>query len=162
MRPMTHLLLVLEPSAMSKLLSARSKPPSTPLGSYPNVLKSFHRKILKNIWSSILCRENSARPSNYHELSNYRIKVSVRVGHTQFSNSLILDRYPNQQNFTYISGKDVFFAFLKKSKPLFQRSRCKDTNFIFGTVQICPFLSKFVHFCPFFLETIFGYLIKNQ
>ena len=55
-----------------------------------------------------------------------------------------------------------FFAFLKKSKPLFQRSRCKDTNFIFGTVQICPFLSKFVHFCPFFLETIFGYLIKNQ
>jgi hypothetical protein len=49
MRPMTHLLIVLEPSAMSKLLSACSKPPSTPLGSYPNVLKSFHRNILKNI-----------------------------------------------------------------------------------------------------------------
>ena len=49
MRPMTHLLLVLEPSAMSKLLSAYSKPPSTPLGSYPNALKSLHRKIYKNI-----------------------------------------------------------------------------------------------------------------
>ena len=49
MRPMTHLLYALEPAAMSKLLSACSKPPSTPLGSYPNVLKSFHRKILKNI-----------------------------------------------------------------------------------------------------------------
>ena len=44
---MTHLLLVLELSAMSKLLSARSKPPSTPLGSYPNVLKSLSQKNLK-------------------------------------------------------------------------------------------------------------------
>ena len=37
MRPMTHLLLVLELSVMSELLSARSKPSSTPSGSYPNV-----------------------------------------------------------------------------------------------------------------------------
>ena len=60
MRPMTHLLLVLELSAMSKLLSACSKPPSTPLESYPNVLKSFHRNILKNIYCSILSRQSEA------------------------------------------------------------------------------------------------------
>ena len=47
MRPMAHLLLALELSAMSKLLSARSKPPSTPLGSYPNVLKSLSQKNTK-------------------------------------------------------------------------------------------------------------------
>ncbi len=47
MRPMTPLLLVLELSAMSKLLSACSKPPSTPLGSYPNVLKSLSQKNIK-------------------------------------------------------------------------------------------------------------------
>ena len=47
MRPMAHLLLVLELSAMSKLLSARSKTHSTPLGSYPNVLKSLSQKNTK-------------------------------------------------------------------------------------------------------------------
>ena len=47
MRPITHLLYVLELSAMSKLLSACSKPFSTPLGSYPNVLKSLSQKNIK-------------------------------------------------------------------------------------------------------------------
>ena len=40
MRPMTHLLLVLELSAMSKLLSARSKPPSTLSGHSFNPLEN--------------------------------------------------------------------------------------------------------------------------
>ena len=47
MRLMTHLLFALELSAMSELLSACSKPPSTPLGSYPNVLKSLSQKNIK-------------------------------------------------------------------------------------------------------------------
>ena len=47
MRPMTHLLYALELSAMSELLSARSKPLSTPTGSYPNVLKSLPQKYPK-------------------------------------------------------------------------------------------------------------------
>ena len=44
---MTHLLNALELSAMSELLSACSKPSSTPLGSYPNVLKSLSQKNIK-------------------------------------------------------------------------------------------------------------------
>ncbi len=44
---MTHLLYALELSAMSKLLSACSKSISTPLGSYPNVLKSLSQKNIK-------------------------------------------------------------------------------------------------------------------
>jgi len=54
MRLMTHLLFALELSAMSELLSACSKPPSTPLGAYPNVLKSLSQK---NIIKS-LCEQN--------------------------------------------------------------------------------------------------------
>ena len=47
MRPMTHLLFALELSAMSELLSACSKSISTPLGAYPNVLKSLSQKNTK-------------------------------------------------------------------------------------------------------------------
>ena len=145
---MSHLATVFRSSSMSKLPDADRKPfPTLRVIIIAN--RKSSRKILKNFWLSILLGIKSARPSYYHELSNYRIIVSVRVGHTQFSNSLILDRSPNQQNFTYISGIDVFFR--KKSMPLFQRSRCKDTHFIFGTVRICPYMSENVRFCPFFL-----------
>ena len=38
------------------------------------------------------------------------------------------------------------FRLFRKNQPLFQRSRCKDTNLFFGTVAICRDLSRFVTF----------------
>ena len=55
-----------------------------------------------------------------------------------------------------------FFAFLKKSMPIFQRSRCKDTHFIFGTVRICPQMSANVRKCPLFFSFTIVYVKKNQ
>jgi hypothetical protein len=46
--------------------------------------------------------------------------------------------------------------------PLFQRSRCKDTNFIFGTVRICPQMSANVRKCPLFFSFTIVYVKKNQ
>jgi hypothetical protein len=44
---------------------------------------------------------------------------------------------------------ESIFRLLRKNLPIFQRSRCKDTKFIFGTDRICPNLTEFVRICQF-------------
>ena len=41
-------------------------------------------------------------------------------------------------------------------------SRCKDTNYIFGTVQLCPAMSIYVQLCPFIVLKKLAYIKKNQ
>ena len=50
--PMAPLLSVSEQSAMSELLSARSKPPRNPLGHILMSKNRYRKKILKYIWST--------------------------------------------------------------------------------------------------------------
>ena len=55
-----------------------------------------------------------------------------------------------------------FFAFLEEIVAVFQRSRCKDTNFIFGTVRIRPQMSANVRKCPFLPLQKLANVAKNQ
>ena len=139
----------------------------------------FLVKILKNIWSSILCGENSARPwfrtvtsqfdkQNFPYISGkdvfFRFSCEAIFGREEWITRRVTDveRLAEESSLSadklsiYVRASFLlfillcpFFAFLKKSMPIFQRSRCKDTNFIFGTVRICPIMSEFVRICQF-------------
>ena len=151
-----------------------------PFRAYIIANRKSSRKILKNIWSSILCGENSARPwfrtvtslfdkQNFPYISGkdvfFRFSCEAIFGREEWITRRVTDveRLAEESSLSadklsiYVRASFLlfillcpFFAFLKKSMPIFQRSRCKDTNFIFGTVSLCHFVSLYVTLCHFY------------